>query len=1392
MLRFLFLLLACLSISVAAPVINEVQSTNTGLADPFGQLMDWVEIYNPDGEPVNMQGYYLSDSVSDRVKYQFPNIEIAPGGFLVIWAGSVTDFPLRSGAHATFGISSGGEAIVLTAPDGLTVVDQYPSKAIGAGRSMGRQPDGTGALYFFTTPTQGTANLGGGTPTETLPAPTFSIRGGLLTSGGDLELGTGIEGGTIHYTTDGSDPTMSSPVYAGIPIPLTSRAGEANRSSAIPTNRDQFFYSEGWQAPDGEVFKINVVRARVFKENYNPSGIATQSYLVDPLGANRYSFPVVSINTHPQGLFSEEEGIYVAGRPGTKENYFQDWDRPGFIEFFEKDGTLAFQGDISVELHGNTSVSRPRKSLRITSRLEGGAPFRHQLFPEKSLTGFSTFLLRNSGNDWGQSMLRDALLTSLATQTSLDLQRSRPAVVFINGEYWGLHNVRERIDEGYYLRNHGLGESEFTQLDIHQHPEPLRPFWPIYDRGNPGAGMVEDFEDILNRAGANEFASAGSYDAIAERIDVANYIDYNVHQIFSGNTDWPGNNTRLWRAVTSNRGTGANRSHDGRWRWILFDTDFGLGLNFDYVPGWNAEAAVHAQFNALEHATSETKTSFSNPPEGTLLLRKLLVNPTVRNQFINRFADLLNTSLSVNRTVSVFEGFEAIYGPGIAEHVSRWRQPSNWSGDMNRIRTFLEVRPSALRGHIASKFGLPGTVNLTVDVPNPEQGAVTVNTIPIDATTVGVAANPYPWTGVYFQDVPVELTANPRPGFRFVEWKRGGGAGGGGVVASDAASSYDSWFSGSNGGTGFGEWQLGATTESRDKAGWFLNNTRGGWGLYANDEGTSSVSRTFARNLQIGDTFSVRIKPGTVSQPGAVGVVLSDSQEVPLFELRRLWWADTYEINGEIGNIPATTNVMDIEFTVTSASTYTARLTPEGGVASQVSGNLPANGNGTISRFQAYNYSAGNGGGADFFISSLQIAEGGNAGGGERVDYSTSQTVSVMLDEAALFEASFEREPATALGVELPAMAESGQALPDITVRALNSAGQIDAAYAGAVALEITGPNGYALSVAAEMVAGLATFTGIILPDAGTYLFRATSGELASAAATELLVELGETLRYSTLHSWTFSGDATTYLKPDSTIGGGALTAVPEVPADILQGTAQDFADQHLRVNNPLGKTLAFALPTTGFENIGVSYETRRSSTGAGEQVISYSLNGVDFAPLRTITIQNASPQPQVLDFSTVAGAANNANFQLRIAFLQGPGGAGGNNRFDNFQLTGTSVSGLDTNPADDEDSDGDGFLNLLERALAMNPLVADGGLPMAVEEAGGSFVFTYRVARNQGDLSVVPQFTSSLSGGWTDITTAPELVDNSHSGHQTYRVVLAADAGSGFARLRVMRGGVR
>jgi autotransporter-associated beta strand protein len=789
----LFRLLCCILLLVlpvgAAPVINEVQSTNSSLPDPFGQLIDWVEIHNPTGAPINLQGYYLSDSTTNRLKFQFGDVTLSAGGYLLVWCGQSAEFPVTGPYPAGqvravgFAISSGGEPIVLTAPDGTTVIDEFPALVIGAGRSIGRGLGGQfNSLFFYDVPTPNAANTTTGTPTETLAPPAFSVPGGMYTSNVTLALSAASEGAVIRYTTDGSDPTESSPVYTS-PLTLTEGGNPNTGYSWIPTNRQNLSYDESWQPPEGEVNRINVIRARVFKPGLAPSRIATHSYLVDPDGASSYPFPVISINTDPAGLFSNETGIYVHGN-NDFPNYAQSgsaWERPGQIEFFETDGTLAFRGDMGVRLHGNNSVSRPRKSLRIYSRDTTGAPFNHRIFPQKEINQFSTFLLRNSGNDWGQAMLRDAFITSLAAHTGIDHQSARPAVVFLDGEYWGLHNLRDRIDEGYYLQHHGLGEMQFTQLDVHW--QPVRPHWPVYDRGNPDPAMLQDFEDILNRADNNEYASEASFATIADRIDIDNYIDYNSFQIFAGNGDWPGNNTRLWRAVSPDRSPGARPTHDGRWRWILFDTDFGLGLNFDYVPGWNVDVTQHAQVNTLAYATAETQTSFADAPEGTLLLRKLTANPVFRAKFINRFADLLNTSLSPARTTNALAETESLYGPGIAEHKSRWRQPYDWSEDIDRIRTFLQVRPAAVRGHIAGKFGLPGTADLTVNVADANQGSVTVNTISIDPSTVGVSDNPYPWTGTYFQGVPVTVTAVPKPGYRFVSWTDSAADSGDGVVS---------------------------------------------------------------------------------------------------------------------------------------------------------------------------------------------------------------------------------------------------------------------------------------------------------------------------------------------------------------------------------------------------------------------------------------------------------------------------------------------------------------------------------------------------------------------------------------------------------------------------------
>ena len=741
--------------------INEIMASNLlTIKDENGDSSDWVELYNPDSVAVNLQGWALSDSASNPLKWIFGSVSIQPGQRLVVWASS-KNRPNGPQIHTSWAISASGESILLTNPSG-TLVDQFPSIAVARDVSMGRQPDGTGPLYFFTQATPGTANITTGYPTETLAQPVFSVAGGMRTTSATVAITSTVVGGTIRYTLDGSDPIESSPVYS-VPITLSSRVGQANGISMIRTNNQSVGapYYEGWQQPSGEVYKINVLRARVFKTDVLPSRITTQSYLIDPLGAGRFSLPMISISSSSENFFSAETGIYVVGN---YNNYSQDgsaWERPGHIEFYETGGSLAFQGEIGIRLHGGTTVSRPRKSLRIYSRNPTGkVPFAHKIFPDKSVAIFDTFLLRNSGNDWGQAIFRDAMVSALAAPTGIDRQHVRPVVVFLDGEYWGVHNLRDRFDEGYYLNHYGLGDLQFSQLEICS----CNSSWPSADSGEPT--LVSDFTDIINRAGNNEFATAAGYAALASRIDIDNYIDYNAIEIWCGNTDWPGNNQRVWRAVTPNTSAGANARLDGRWRWLLYDTDFGLGLDFFYVIGYG-DGPNH---NTLAHATTSTGTDWSNNEVGTRLLRKALDNQTFKRKFINRFADLLNTSLSASNATATLDQFQATYSPNMSEHVLRWRQPIDWTGVLARIRNYVQLRPAAVRSHIVSKFGLSGSANLVVNVNDATQGVVTINTIALQNTTVGVSANPYPWNSVYFKGVSLPIRAQAKSGYEFVSW----------------------------------------------------------------------------------------------------------------------------------------------------------------------------------------------------------------------------------------------------------------------------------------------------------------------------------------------------------------------------------------------------------------------------------------------------------------------------------------------------------------------------------------------------------------------------------------------------------------------------------------------
>lgn len=743
--------------------VNEVLSSNDASEqDEDGDYSDWIEIWNSGTEAVDLTGWGLSDSYSNPFKWTFGAATIQAGEFLVVWASSKNRPTVTNGnqLHTSFAIGAGGEEILLTRPDG-TRIDEFAPISIPTDFSLGRQPDGTGPWKYFAAHTPGAANVTAGYD-AILAAPAFSVPGGIYATDVDVSLSTVETGAVVRYTLDGSEPTEASPVSTNALV-LGSKAGTPNDLSEIPTNFEPVGppYYEGWQPPAGEVFKFHVVRARVFRDGAMPSPAVTQSYLVDAAGTNRFTLPVVSLATDAANLFDDAVGIYTPVN-GNMWQSGSDWERPGTLEFFEPDGTCAFNETIGVRLHGNTTRSRPRKALRLYAR--GSGSFAYPLFAGKAVDEFDTFILRNGGNDWGNGVIRDLFLQSLAENTGLDRQYGRPVLVFFNGEYWGLHDLRERFDDGYAAHNYGLDEDEYVQVEIDR--ASASPDVPIYDSGNEALGG--DFSNLWNYVRTHDLSDSNAYAAVQDRLAVDSFIDFYQANIFFANTDWPGNNVRAWRSVETNRVAGAPARHDARWRFMLYDTDFGFGADFEYVPG----REEFAQHDTLAFAASPVQTATPNHPDATLMFRRLLDNADFRQAFVVRFCDQLNAAYSRAHVTNRWAQWVALVAPEMPEHAARWRQPTNWSAECDRIRAYGEQRTAAVWGHVQNYFGLAAPVDLTLAVTNPAAGFVRLNDLDLDVGTAGFAG--YPWTGAYFTNYPVTLAAQPRPGFQFVEWRRDG------------------------------------------------------------------------------------------------------------------------------------------------------------------------------------------------------------------------------------------------------------------------------------------------------------------------------------------------------------------------------------------------------------------------------------------------------------------------------------------------------------------------------------------------------------------------------------------------------------------------------------------
>ncbi len=683
--------------SVAIPPVNQPALGNhealmyQGLPPEAFHIDSVYKYLQPGDNVLSVRVFNQSLGSSDLTAIPFLSFGYQDETGMPLHQSDYFDIP-QVGLHTNFKIDSDNDSLYLVSANG-SIIDSVLT-VIPFNYSFGRRLDNMAVWAFFTEPTPSKANTTTAYEQTTQGEVNFSISGGYHISSILLELKTDNPADSIFYSLDGSEPGSTSLVYT---------------------------------APIG-INKNVVVRARTLKKGYLPGPIYIQSYI---LGV-KHDLPIVTITTSPDNLWDQDYGIYVKGKNASVDfpffgaNFWQDWERPANLTMYEPDGSMAFQIDGGIKIYGAYSRGNDQKSLAFhTRKAYGGDIIEYKIFNDQDLNNFESLVMRNSGNDFNNTMMRDALCNMIVRDLGLDQMAYRPAAAYLNGEYWGILNIREKINEAFLASHHGVDPDNIEILE---------------NNGSPIVGSSDHYNAMMNFITNNNLAVKDNYNFVKKQMDIDNYLKYLVAQIFIDNRDWPGNNVKYWR----------ERSTAGKWRWILFDLDFGFNI-------W---ANDNQNFNTLSFALEPNGPGWPNPPWSTLLFRKLIVNQSFRNDFINCFADNLNTTFEPQVLLQTIDKLKSAIDTEMPRHMARWGGNMNYRNErLEAMRQFARARQTVVRQNIRSQFSLTGLYTLKIAVLG--QGSVQVNTIQPDS---------FPWSGLYFNGIPINIRAIPAPGYRFVRW----------------------------------------------------------------------------------------------------------------------------------------------------------------------------------------------------------------------------------------------------------------------------------------------------------------------------------------------------------------------------------------------------------------------------------------------------------------------------------------------------------------------------------------------------------------------------------------------------------------------------------------------
>ena len=685
-----------------------MSSNQTSIQDEVFEYDDWIEIYNAGASSVNLQSYYLSDDPNNLQKWEITSsITVPPNGYVIFWA---DEDQLQGPTHTNFKLSSNGESVFLSNANDV-LIDQLSLPALENDFSFGRVTDGSPASQQFLVASPNASNSTGvGALTLPIINPPSGIYSGIETISISADSGT-----TIYYTTDGTTPSPSSFLYSG--------------PFAIDTSQS--------------------IRAIATKPGFGDSEIILHSYIFNPTT----QLPILHLTIDPMYLWDDQVGMYVDGTNGTTgpcepnpKNYNQDWEYQGNATLYETDGTVGFSENCGLSISGGCSRRGAKKSFNVSFKNEFGAKnLDYKLFEDKEVYTYEGFKVRSGGNHRHTYRAMDAMIQKMIEgELDLDHQYSRPVALYLNGQYWGLFNIRDRLNKGYVKANHKKVDSD--SLDLIKVPianQEFR-FW-IYEDVSQGTNTA--YHNLDEYMTTNSLANPTHYDYVSSQIDMNSFLDYFISNIYYNNADWPGNNLKTWK----------ERSINGKWRWMMFDLDFLLSKGA-------ADNTI-----LLNEVLNDPDFDTQRNPIACNPMRQLMENPDFKAEFIQRTNTYIHTLWNANRVNQIFTDYKNEISSEIQPDYDRWQTGwdfQTWDANIGGVKDFFDIRPDSMRHMLDEELNISGRNQLNLNFNSATNGVVALHD--------NYYLVPENYSGTYHSSIPIQIHAIANPGYRFSHWQETG------------------------------------------------------------------------------------------------------------------------------------------------------------------------------------------------------------------------------------------------------------------------------------------------------------------------------------------------------------------------------------------------------------------------------------------------------------------------------------------------------------------------------------------------------------------------------------------------------------------------------------------